>query len=510
MAKILKTIADAVDAACNRIAPVWPLKHFVAVNPFLGLADKPFHEAANVMAKAAGAKMTMPAAYYLEAVEAGRISDDALADALAEATGWPGVRAAQVPPSIDALKSAARAIDGSGQPPLPTLVDALSKAHGMDWSSFATDRLSLWAAGYFDEGQAPWASNGRSLLPYAAWRQDGRIDRTPEFAGLTGFRDALDALPDTSTGLLVAARDRLDLPPDALADYFHRALMSIGGWAAYARYQVWQSELYGKENPTLKELLAVRVAFDLAALAACDDAAFDAWRSDFLTARADDSHGGDTIVLSILQLAHERAWQGHIKAQLQGKPQKGGKRVKGKGRKAVQAAFCIDVRSEVMRRALESISGDVETIGFAGFFGFPIEYVPLGHSEGGAQCPVLLTPKFTVCETVRDSNDDEQTELLGLRLMRRRAANAFKSFKSAAVSSFAFVETMGWTYAGKLATDALGFTRPVADPASDGIDAPVRARLQPSITSKDVAGRTTGFTDQTRVDMAQGVLGAMS
>ena len=34
-----------VRAACRRIAPLWPLKHFVAVNPFLGFSGQSFHAA---------------------------------------------------------------------------------------------------------------------------------------------------------------------------------------------------------------------------------------------------------------------------------------------------------------------------------------------------------------------------------------------------------------------------------------------------------------------------------
>ena len=93
----------------------------------------------------------------------------------------------------------------------------------------------------------------------------------------------------------------------------------------------------------------------------------------------------------------------------------------------LQAAFCIDVRSEIYRRALETICPEAETIGFAGFFGFPIEYVPIGNVKGGAQCPVLLKPAFIVCEAVDGASaKSEETEILDLRLLRRRAAQGLE------------------------------------------------------------------------------------
>jgi uncharacterized protein len=106
----------------------------------------------------------------------------------------------------------------------------------------------------------------------------------------------------------------------------------------------------------------------------------------------------------------------------------------GDSRPAIQAAFCIDVRSEIFRRALEAVWPQAETVGFAGFFGFPIEYVPIGHLRGGAQCPVLLRPAFTICEAVEDAPLAEETRILDLRLLRRRAAKAWKAFKLSAVS----------------------------------------------------------------------------
>ena len=63
---------------------------------------------------------------------------------------------------------------------------------------------------------------------------------------------------------------------------------------------------------------------------------------------------------------------------------------------AVQAVFCIDVRSEVYRRALESASPAIQTMGFAGFFAMFVEYQPLGSAMVRPQLPGLLAAGLRV------------------------------------------------------------------------------------------------------------------
>ncbi|MBS0330680.1 MAG: DUF2309 family protein, partial [Proteobacteria bacterium] len=53
-----------IDAACARIAPLWPLKHFVAVNPFFGLIDHSFQDASDTLARITGSSLYMPRAYF--------------------------------------------------------------------------------------------------------------------------------------------------------------------------------------------------------------------------------------------------------------------------------------------------------------------------------------------------------------------------------------------------------------------------------------------------------------
>jgi uncharacterized protein YbcC (UPF0753/DUF2309 family) len=77
-----------------------------------------------------------------------------------------------------------------------------------------------------------------------------------------------------------------------------------------------------------------------------------------------------------------------------------------RGRPLTQTIYCIDVRSEGLRRHLEAV-GDHETFGFAGFFGVPIGFRGFGQHEDSALCPVLIKPKCLVVEFPRAGAERE-------------------------------------------------------------------------------------------------------
>ena len=509
-------IAAAVAGACRKIAPLWPLKHFVAVNPFLGFTDRSFTATCAAMRRVARVDMLMPRAFYRAALADGTIEEADLAAALESAPRTEGT-----PADLAALREAAARDPAPGaRPPavVATVSEVLDRLAQGDRhaarTAFMIDEISKWCAAYFDDGQAAWKLPGKGKRPYAAWRATVRHDLNPEMMGIRGFRAAIAALPADPLATIAQVVEALGIPERAVEDYLHRALFDIGGWAAYARYLVWESELYGGKDDTLVELLAIRIAWGYALFKERTDPALqEAWREAMEAAAAlprDEQLGDDPelAVDLILQHAFEHAWQRKLVARLADNMAR--PRPAAPARKALQAAFCIDVRSEVYRRALETVCPEAETVGFAGFFGFPIEYIPIGRTKGGAQCPVLLTPAFTVCEHVKHASGEEETEVLGLRLLRRRAYKAWKSFKLSAVSSFTYVETMGLTFAGKILSDTLGLTRPVQDPNTDGIDRSVIGRIGPRLEPREVGGRATGFDAGQRVAMAEAVLRAMS
>jgi uncharacterized protein len=504
----------SINAACKRIAPLWPLKHFVAVNPFLGFTDQSFAATCAAFNRIARTRMLMPRSFYRDAIAQGLIDDDALQAALA------------IHPLEDMdlarLKQAARQEADPSSKPLAvvaTIAEVLDRlAEGdrqVSLVAFMIDEISSFCAAYFDGGQANWPMPVRTLKPYAAWRALARFDRNPEAMGISGFRATVRELPGDPLACIAAVIERLGIPGRAIEDYLFRALFDIGGWSAYARYAGWDAELDGKTDDTLIELLAIRLAWGFALFNARSDARFRAAWHEAMRDAAQlpaDHRLDETPELGVdllLQEAYEIAFRRRLSRTL----------LDNAGRKRaesaviappVQAAFCIDVRSEIFRRALETAYPEVETIGFAGFFGFPIEYVPIGQARGGAQCPVLLKPAFVVCEAVKGADAAEEGRILGLRLLRRRAAKAWKSFKVSAVSSFSFVETAGLGFAAKIVTDSAGLTRPVPSPSLDGLDDAVSARVGPRLRPAEVAGRATGFTPAQRVAMAEAVLKAMS
>lgn len=484
----LETAGAAAERAAGRVPPLWPLTSFVAVNPFLGLADRRFEDAAGLLAWVGQARLAMPRAFYAEAIAAGRITDGDLAAALEAAKGR------RVPPGeVAALKAAARAQPGEPVRSLATVADLATRLTGRDWAEVAAERVSTWAAAHFDRGQALWRFPWRSLSPYRSWRSYAALDRTPEIAGLPKFRSSVAGLPADAAGAIGAAVAALGVPERSLEPYFHRLLLSISGWAGHARYLDWQAGLGGTAGNAVLEMLAVRLGWEVGLLKAFDGSGTElaaAWERACVEMAAEAPGDPDRDTDMLLQAAYEASWRRGFLARL---PQAAAATRVGTtvDRPLVQAAFCIDVRSEVFRRALEGLDAGIETLGFAGFFGFPIEHVRAGDSHGTARCPVLLRPSVVVeeCPHAPGAAADGG---------RARLASAFRQFRSGPVGPFGFVETLGLGYLGRLAAEGFGWRSPARS-----------ARLRSGARSPAPV-RLVGTGEEARVDLAAGALRGMS
>jgi uncharacterized protein YbcC (UPF0753/DUF2309 family) len=409
------------------------------------------------LGRVAGAPVAMPRTWYLERIASGVITDADLTEALASAP--PDLR----PANLAALKSASLTSPPSISA-APTIADLAAEASGIDWPGLIAERFGAWAAGYFDEGQALWAaSRGRGA--YAAWRAVATHDLTPEIIGLSGFATHVSQAPETAPDAVASVVQRIGLPAAALETYFHQMLMTLGGWAQYARYCLWQAELGGDADATLTDVLAIRLIWEAALFDRYEHAIAERWRDVMAIHASPVAPSPDHVVDAILQDAFERSGQRGL-AETLAAP---GTAAMG-SRPTLQAAFCIDVRSEVFRRALESLSSGIQTLGFAGFFGLAASHRRFASDVQERRLPVLLNPGLTTCSGGPDDAVADQSARF-----KARAKRAWGRFKLAAVSSFAFVEATGPIYVSKLLSDALGLhgaptpndPAPRLDPALD-------------------------------------------
>jgi uncharacterized protein YbcC (UPF0753/DUF2309 family) len=465
----LSAVLEAAEAAARAIPPAFPLDATVAVNPFLGQTGEDLATTAARLGRVAGIRVTRKGADYAAAIRDGRISADDLAEALA-ASPSP-----LKPADTAALVHAAERLgDGPAPRALPTVADLAAEATGIDWPALIDKCIGLWAAGQFDRGQALWSPAPGSSA-FAAWRAWAMHDLTPEIAGLEGFCAHVAAAPDTPERAILFAAEALGISDAAAETAFHRLFMSMGGWSQHARWLLWQAELAGETDRTMVDLLAIRLIWDEALLAHAPQIAAR-WAATVSAHAEPVAPNADEVALAILQDAADRAHQRKLVAALDGEAAAG-------ERPFLQAAFCIDVRSEVFRRALESVDPGIATIGFAGFFGLPLAHHAHGSDIREAHLPVLLNPAIETT-SAGDPASDQQTRISA------RAARAWGRFRQAAVSSFAFVEAMGPVYAVKLIKSALGLAG--------------KAKAEPA---PQVIG---GMSAEAKADTAAAVLRAMS
>lgn len=426
-------ITQSVRKACALIPPAWPLKATVAVNPFLGHASQRFSEVSHTIRQFTGQGLVMPNDWYLARIQDGDISHSDLSYALSKTNG----NAAGL--SVDKL---VEMLEGTIEQPrrLRTVLD-LGTAHSeIDLPELAIDCIGNWAASFFDEGQALWTLRKKNSA-WQDWRIYSRHDLVPEINGLNRFAERSDETPNEAIEFIRLAVLRLGIPREALKTYFHHLLFGLLGWSQLARYRQWQAELEGGSDDILFDLLAIRLFWEVAVFEDNKNIIETTWKHEIAQYVEVDSGHLSFLgqIDEILQVALDRSVQRQLvdefsKAQSAPKPSE----------PFAQIAFCIDVRSEPVRRAIEANSEDIETIGFAGFFGLPIDHDPFASDMRESRLPVLLSPSLKTKTTDNDTQADRDSRYY------TRAVRAWGRFKLAAVSSFAFVEAAGGLYLGKL------------------------------------------------------------
>jgi len=341
-----------VQESWSRIAPFWPLKNLVAVNPLHGFEDLPFEEA---------------------------------------------IKQAQ---------------DYFQQRDLPEPMQDVNR------------ETIKWLQAFFDEGQTtikmPLRHGGllkaiRQLLPF-----DKNICGSEK--NITWLKN----LPQSPEDIADECLSYLHIPSEMHLQYLTLMLTTLPGWASYAQYYVAWANSTNQSHPyplTRQEYTAFRLL--LTCLLWPDGKMLLDWHDNATQNR------NDQFLLNSLQQS-ESAYRISLLEKLSQQT------FINEASPKAQLVFCIDVRSESFRRALEA-HGRYETFGFAGFFGAPVSIHNDITGESYASCPVLLKPQHHVKDYPACFSSDCQRGYNRIQIFRK----LYQSLKYTFTTPFALVEALG-------------------------------------------------------------------
>ncbi|MFT7638587.1 MAG: hypothetical protein ACI9G1_000311 [Pirellulaceae bacterium] len=509
----LQDLVRALECVQAKIAPVWPLKDYVAVNSFVGVSDQKFLAARKHLRTVSDFETLMSVDYYREQFADGLIRKADIDTAIDEmvvdgVTGAERIDINQVMTLLREARKPSPPADAefteSSNPSrsLRTFVETLDRHANSDWTGAIREEISKHCSAHYDDGQAVWSSPWQDLPLYRAWRTAAQHDRSFELHGVSSFRKFVASLPQHPHAALVMLLNHLRVPAELWEDFLFCEALSMPGWSAWTQYQHRVAEREPREGTDFAGLLAMRLAYEVAL---SEQFAFHVnWNSvalyhSSLVNQSKQPSDEDLLRYALLK-ASEIAFRKRLLDGLAVK-QTELPRENVKDRALTQMVFCIDVRSERIRRHLEATSTEIETFGFAGFFGLPIEYVPLGETQGSANVPVLISPQFKVHEEI-DAVDGNATEnAIKRRSTFRFVRNVWKEFQASAVSCFAFVETIGLFYGFKLLARSIGWGQSRSS-RFDGIARTDRDRLGPTIRGLS----EQGVSPSKQADMAESIL----
>ncbi len=467
-----------IENAAEYVGPLWPLQTFNAANPLVGFEDQPFDHAVQQAGKLLGGRGYAHPSVFRQAWENGEIDPDILTRRLAEhgITQRPEVL-------LDRMDSDDRRADSAP-------------------SDEPLDRVMVkWLSAFLDQGQAAWPMPKRSEGFYAAWRAVAPYDNAAP--SITRSAD----LPDT---LLEAFEEVLSgYPEKRWESIFVHHLAALPGWTGFIKWRSRRANTEWQEAYpiTLADYLAVRLtlATHLGEAVAPD------------RARDLPANGTDRPFLPQIWLqAWEESYRDRLLSDLAQAKTPNDKAT----RPDAQFAFCIDVRSEVIRRHIEE-QGPYETHGYAGFFGVPMQHQPYGTESTVKACPPIVDPKHRIIDRPVDDKQSAADRHGWWTALETGRRGLVKTLKHNIAAAFGFVEGSGGFFGGAMAARTLlpsalfsmaewvtdwipqpeSFTEPTVDrPPSDDAEwengLPVGLSHEAKVLYAEAAFRLMGWTDR--------------
>lgn len=409
-----QSLNDAIADASNCIAPLYPLTNFIAGNALKGFEEIPFASAMRKAAHLFGAHGFLPLSDYRAMYEYGRISPANLEEAFLR-------------------KHDHESVQQGSEKEILTLAEMLDRVSGSKNVAAINTQMVKWCAACLDRTQAPWKTCGKDDL-YVFWRGLAKYDLSLSWRGVKDWTQTVASMPEKAEDALKALLDALDVRGENVAPYLRRHLIQMPGFASYFKWR----EQEGLDEGVLCAYLAIRLCYEIVLskpvarrLYKSDDLGLVRPLLELETLAKEAPPPGEDYG-PVWQEAYELNYRDRLLSLLDNK-------TRSSADAKCQMIFCIDVRSEPIRRELEK-RGPYATYGFAGFFGMPMRLSELGSALSIDLCPVLLKPDREVRESAVGLSAVKRVSWQALRVS---ALQLKKKLKCNLSGAFGLVEMLG-------------------------------------------------------------------
>lgn len=500
-----------IDIASEVIAPLWPLSTSIAVNPLWDLRNMSFNEAIDHASQVLGINGYPSAEMFKTSYLNQRIRDIDIRASINSYTTNSNHR-----------RSLEREDSDNGKTKLLTEAERKDLLLGTNIAATTDREVAKWCAAYV-AGIMPTQPHERF---YSAWLDIIATD--PAVRSLLGKngRNRLAQSPVHPEDSILESLELLGIHEDGRICELSRQLARMPGWAGHAK---WRSRWASHDLPgpalQLVDYLAVRLSYDAHLV---DSAPAGRSQLRLKKANVDQDYSG-TEDHQQIQSSPENYYvtemPEEIRNQLSGLSSADRARIwlgayesnyrdqilsklavakpNHQPSPMVQAVFCIDPRSEVIRRHLEAL-GPYETFGFAGFFGLPIHYQNWGSTEGADLCPVLVRPNAIMVEIPNTANDESALKQLQGRQGLAAISDMFTFARKGVLSSFILAEASGFV-AGLIA-----IVKTLFPSRYERVRASVNRMLVPSVTTSiDTNPENGGMSDEAQALYAETALTTM-
>jgi uncharacterized protein len=302
-----------VNLAGEPISHFWPMKTFIHHNPLHGLEHLHFEKAIKEAERFLGGRGFLPNKEYRAYFKQGRITEEALNEALKGVSKDVTVEIGDKKIShLEFLRtlflhgagkvatdvSSAILQSSHNEPEIKNLVEKiqdLSKNKGRKESltAYASreqeelgTRVTLgewcdntlgtnvqrqinsevikWCGGFLDEGHAHWGMPLREKTFYGSWKELAQDDASGSLLGIPDWKNKIKNLPDRPEDSILESISRLGVPKNLWIDFFTLHLAELAGWTGFLK---WRSEQvdheWQKAYPIdLVEYMAIRIFYE--------------------------------------------------------------------------------------------------------------------------------------------------------------------------------------------------------------------------------------------------------